>query len=95
MEQDYPVESEAGQWKGTRLEIVLDRAERERERESRIFASLVEECRFRGSMKTYQPFHDTRAPTFIVRQTRYLIVGGGGTPRVIDSFDPGLRPDLP
>lgn len=69
--------------------------EREREKE-RIFASfLEEECRFRGSMKTYQPFHDTHALTFIVWQTRYLIVGGGGTPRVIDSFDPGLRPDLP
>lgn len=66
-----------------------------RERE-RIFASLVEEeCRFRGSMKTYQQYTRGRAPTFIVWLTRYLIVGGGGTPRVIDSFDPGLRPDLP
>lgn len=37
-----------------------------------------------------------RAPTFIVRGARrFLIVGGGGTVRVIDSFDPGLRPDLP
>lgn len=37
-----------------------------------------------------------RAPTFIVdKARRFLIVGGGGTARVIDSFDPGLRPDLP
>jgi len=37
-----------------------------------------------------------RAPTFIVRAARrFLIVAGGGTLRVIDSFDPGLRPDLP
>lgn len=35
------------------------------------------------------------APTFIVRRGDFSFVGGGGTVRVIDSFDPGLRPDLP